>query len=116
MRFYRETAEHGCNRSGTDGVCTGMGPLDVRDVGGRAWRLFWSVLAGAQVAVLIAVLLPQKSMRGWGGGAFGAANSVLVAAGALGITLAVYAVLNAFARRPPRMRIRVPRAVVLRGR
>ena len=93
-----------------------MSPLDVRDVTGRAWRLFWSVLAGAQVSVLIAVLLPQQSMRGWGGGAFGGANAFLVAAGALGITLAVYAGLNAIARRPPRVRIRMPRAILVRGR
>ena len=93
-----------------------MGPLDVRDVSGRLWRLFWSVLAGAQIAVLIAVLLPQRSLRGWGGGAFGAANSILVGAGALGITLAVYALLNARVKRPPRLRIRMPRAILVRSR
>ena len=93
-----------------------MGPLDVRDVSGRLWRMFWSVLAGAQIAVIVALVLPQRSLNGWGGGAFGGANTLLVGAGALGLALAINALLAALMRRPPRTRIRLPRARLVRGR
>lgn len=93
-----------------------MNPLDVRDVNGRIWRLFCSLLVGAPIAVLIAAVLPQRSLCGWGDGAFGFVNPVLVGIGVVAITLAVYAALGAIARMPPRIRVRVPRAVVVRRR
>ena len=93
-----------------------MSPLDLRDVSGRLWRLFWSVLAGAMIAVVIAAMLPQRSLRGWGGGAFDLTNPLLVAAGAVGITMIVNALLTAIARRPPRVRVRLPRATLVARR
>jgi hypothetical protein len=100
-----------------------MRKLDVRDIEGRLWRLFWSILAGAMLAVVIAAILPQRSLRGWGGGAFDLTNPLLVASGAVGIAIGVYALLGVFVRTqlyarlmPPFPRVLIPRARVLRRR
>jgi len=100
-----------------------MRDYDVRDMSGRLWRLFWSILAGAMLAVVIAAVLPQRSERGWGGGAFALTNPVLVAAGAVGIAIGVYALLGIFVRTktfarllPPIERVWIPRARLLRRR
>jgi hypothetical protein len=93
-----------------------VSPLDVRDLHGRMWRWYWSVLAGAMLAVIIAAVLPQRSMRGWGGGAFDLTNPLLVASGAVAIAIGINALLGAVARMPPRVRIKMPRAMVVRRR
>jgi hypothetical protein len=100
-----------------------MRPPDVRDVEGRLWRLFWSVLAGAMLAVVIAAILPQRSSSGWGGGAFDLTNPLLVAAGAVGIAIGVYALLGVFVRTqvyarlmPPVQCVWIPRARLLASR
>jgi len=88
----------------------------VRDVQGRLGRLVCSVVVGLLSAVTIAIVLPQRSLNGWGAGAFGLTNPLLVASGAVGITMAMNAWLAAIARRPSRVRIDVPRATVVRRR
>jgi hypothetical protein len=90
-----------------------MDDHDVRDLEGRLGRLGIAVLVGGVVAIVVAAVLPQESSRGWGGGAFGAANPVLIAAGACGIAIGVYAVLGVWLRgvRPP---ARLPVARVAR--
>jgi len=100
-----------------------MSKLDVRDLEGRLWRLFWSILAGAMLAVVIAAILPQRSLRGWGGGAFDLTNPLLVAAGAVGIAIGVYTLLGFFVRTqiyarlmPPVQRVWIPRARLVRRR
>ena len=91
-----------------------MRELDVRDIHGRLLRVVCSIVAGALLAVVIAVVLPQRSSSGWGVGAFGMANPVLVGAGAVAIALGIYAVLGAVMRRAPR--IVIPRATLVRWR
>ncbi|HEX5060598.1 MAG TPA: hypothetical protein VFV99_14620 [Kofleriaceae bacterium] len=91
-----------------------MHDLDVRDLEGRFGRLVAAISIGAILAVPIAALLPQESMRGWGAGAFGLANPVLVIAGACVIALGVNALLHATRSRTPP--IRVPRATTRRRR
>lgn len=90
---------------------------DVRDLGGRLERLIIAGLVGVVTALVVAAVLPQESSRGWGGGAFGAANPVLVGAGACGIALGIYAVLDVWVRglrRPGRTPGRLPVARIAR--
>ncbi|HEY5923772.1 MAG TPA: hypothetical protein VIV11_18950 [Kofleriaceae bacterium] len=83
---------------------------------GRLGRMVVATAVGAFGALVIAVLLPQTSQRGWGAGALGLANPVLVGAGACGIAMAVYALLGVLARLPRIERTRLPRATMLRSR
>ena len=93
-----------------------MRDMDVRDLEGRLGRIVVATAIGLFVAVLIALVLPQRTMRGWGGGAFDLTNPVLVVSGACGIAMAVYALLGLLARLPRIETTRLPRATVRRSR
>ncbi|HEY5923773.1 MAG TPA: hypothetical protein VIV11_18955 [Kofleriaceae bacterium] len=76
-----------------------MHDIDVRDVGGRLSRLLASIITGTMLSVVLACLIPGlKRLRG-GPGDF--AITALVAAGACGIAMAIYALLGTAARNKP---------------
>ena len=95
-----------------------MNVYDVRDVNGRVARLVFSIIVGVVGAVLLADLLPGHV----GGGPSAFAIPALVAAGAVGITLGVYALLGVLVRSLPTAdgaplpRAPLPRATLRRSR
>lgn len=92
-----------------------MDDLDVRDAGRRLGQLAIAILVGTVCAIVIAFALPQTSMRGWGGGAL--ANPFLIAAGACGLSLGLYAVLDVWLRGiRPRRPLPIAQLVSGRGR
>jgi hypothetical protein len=94
-----------------------MDATDVRDLGGRLSRLFVSAVIGIAGAVIVAVVLPERDHTPNWVTCFRRPSGIdpaLVIAGAVGLTLALYAALGALGAMIARPRRHaLPRAVLL---
>ena len=92
---------------------------DVRDLGGRLFRLFIASVIGTLAAIAIAICLPLRDhLPNWRccfRVGVDDINVALVIAGAVVLSLGCYALLGALARRRPRA-LTIPRAIVARDR